>query len=318
MTRRGAPKWTAGDIPDQSGRTFVVTGANSGLGYVTAAELARHGGRVIMAVRNEAKGRQALDRIRAAHPDAAVEQRHLDLADLDSVRAFADGIVADRVPVDVLINNAGIMMPPRSLTRQGFETQFGGNHLGHVALTGRLLGTLKTGRDARVVTVSSGMHHRGSIRFDDLSGEKGYSPTAYYSQSKLANALFGIELDRRLRESGAPVRSLLAHPGYAATNLQRTGPTGLMNAVMRLSNRLLAQSMEMGALSQLYAATDPAAESGQYIGPDGRGELWGYPTVVRPSASAQDPALARRLWTLSEELTGVRFELSTPALSRSR
>jgi NAD(P)-dependent dehydrogenase (short-subunit alcohol dehydrogenase family) len=316
MKRPGSPKWTADDIPDQSGRTFVVTGANSGLGFATTVELARHGGRVIMAVRNEAKGRQAIDRIRAAQPDAAVEQRHLDLADLDSVRAFADGIVADRVPVDVLINNAGIMMPPRSLTRQGFETQFGGNHLGHFALTGRLLETLKAGRDARVVTLSSGMHHRGSIHFDDLHGEKGYSPTAYYSQSKLANALFGIELDRRLRESGTPIRSLLAHPGYAATNLQTTGPTGLMNVVMRVSNRLLAQSMEMGALSQLYAATAPDAESGQFIGPGGWNELRGSPTVVRPSASAQDLALARRLWTLSEELTGVHFELRTPALSR--
>lgn len=303
-------------MPDQTGRTFVVTGANSGLGYETTRELARHGGHVIMAIRNEKKGREALARLHAEQPDAALELRLLDLADLDSVRAFAADIRADGVPVDVLINNAGIMMPPRTLTRQGYELQFGANHLGHFALTGLVLNILAGGRDARVVTVSSSLHKRGHIHFDDLHGERRYSPIAFYSQSKFANVLFGLELDRRLRAAGLPVRSLLAHPGYAATNLQSSGPTGLLNLLMNVSNRVAAQSASMGALNQLYAATDPDAQSGQFIGPDGRGEMRGHPTVVHPVESAKDTATAARLWQLSEELTGVRFDLTAEATRR--
>ena len=301
-------RWSADDVPDQAGRTFIVTGANSGLGYETTVELAGHGGRVIMAVRSGAKGEQALAKLRALHPDASLELRLLDLSDLDSVRAFAEGTVADRIPVDVLINNAGIMMPPRSLTRQGFESQFATNHLGHFALTGLLLEMLKGGRDARVVTVSSNLHKRGSIQFDDLTGARRYTPTAFYAQSKFANVLFGLELDRRLRASGLPVKSLLAHPGYSATNLQSTGPTGLRNLALKLSNRLFAQDVKMGVLSQLYAATDPNAQSGQFIGPDGRGESRGHPTVVQPVEAAKNPAVAARLWSVSEELTGVHYD----------
>lgn len=301
--------WTADDIPNLDGRSFVVTGANSGLGYVTSRELARHGASVIMAVRDETKGEQALERLRGGQPDAHVQLRRLDLADLDSVRAFAEGIVGGGVQVDVLINNGGIMMPPRSLTKQGFESQFGTNHLGHFALTGLLLDTLKAGRDARVVTISSGLHRRGSIHFDDLSGEHGYSPTAFYAQSKFANVLFALELDRRLRASGVPIKSILAHPGYAATNLQSTGPTGLMNLMMKLGNRFMAQSADAGALSQLYAATDPNVKSGEFVGPDGRGESRGYPTVVQPVDTARDPDTALRLWDISQELTGVDFHL---------
>ncbi|HEY0805067.1 MAG TPA: oxidoreductase [Pseudonocardiaceae bacterium] len=298
--------WTADRMPDQTGRTAVVTGANSGLGYVTARELARHGARVVLAVRNQAKGEAALATLLADVPTATVELRHLDLTDLDSVRAFAEGI---DMPVDVLVNNAGVMMPPRSLTKQGFESQFGGNHLGHFALTGLLLDRLRAGRDARVVTVSSYLHKRGSIHFDDLTGERKYSPTDFYAQSKFANVLFGLELDRRLRAGDVPIRSVLAHPGYAATNLQSTGPTGVMKQLMKIGNRVMAQSVDMGALPQLYAATAPSVESGQFIGPDGRGESRGDPTVVLPVESATNAETARRLWELSEELTGVRYDL---------
>jgi len=302
-------RWTADLISSQAGRTFIVTGANSGLGFATTRELARHGAHVIMAVRNATKGEEALRTLRAEQPDASLELRPLDLADLDSIHAFATGIIANRVPVEVLINNAGIMMPPRSLTRQGFESQFGANHLGHFALTGLLLDTLKAGRDARVVTVSSTLHKRGVIHFDDLTGERNYSPLAFYAQSKFANAVFGLELDRRLRAGRVPVKSILAHPGYSATNLQSTGPTGLLKLVLKFTNRVVAQDVEIGALDQLYAATDPKAESGQFIGPDGRGESKGYPTIVQPVESARDPDIGKRLWRMSEELTGVHFDI---------
>jgi NAD(P)-dependent dehydrogenase (short-subunit alcohol dehydrogenase family) len=306
-------RWTADSIPDQTGRTFIVTGANSGLGYETTRELAGHGAHVIMAVRNEAKGREALATLRGAQPDASLELRRLDLADLDSVRAFAEGIIADEVPVHVLVNNAGIMMPPRSLTKQGFESQFGANHLGHFALTALLLDTVKAADDGRVVTVSSNLHKRGSIHFDDLTGERAYSPTAFYAQSKFANVLFGLELDRRLRASGLPVKSILAHPGYSSTNLVSTGPKGPMALVMQWVTPILAQSAAMGALPQLYAATDPNAQSGQFFGPDRMGESRGYPTLVQPVGTAKHPETAARLWQLSEELTGVHFALPAAA-----
>jgi NAD(P)-dependent dehydrogenase (short-subunit alcohol dehydrogenase family) len=300
-------RWTAADIPDQTGRTFVVTGANSGLGFETARRLAEHGAHVVLTARSQAKGQEAISKIKSTRPAADVELRLLDLSDLDSVREFAEGFLKDGAPVDVLINNAGVMMPPRTLTKQGFELQFATNHLGHFALTGLLLGTLKEGRNPRVVTVSSTLHKRGSINFDDLTGEKSYSPVGAYAQSKFANILFGLELERRLEAAGSSIRSLLAHPGYSATNLQSSGPTGLLNHAMKISNPLVAQKAEMGALNQLYAATEPKAEGGQYIGPDGRGESRGHPKVVQPIKPAQDPATARRLWNLSEELTGVTY-----------
>ena len=300
-------RWTTAQINSQSGRSFVVTGANSGLGFETARQLAVHGARVTLTCRSDAKGRAAVDRIRAESPGALVEFRVLDLADLDSVRAFAAAVTSDPITVDVLVNNAGVMFPPRALTRQGFESQFATNHLGHFVLTALLFDTICRGGDARVVTVSSLEHKRGSIHFDDLTGERSYSPRGFYQQSKFANVLFGLELDRRVREAGIPVRSLLAHPGWASTNLQTSAPTGAMKQLMKVGNRLLAQSAEIGALSQLYAAVDPAAESGCFYGPDGLGELRGYPTVVQPAESARNKETARRLWEVSEELTGVTF-----------
>ena len=299
-------RWGEEQIADQSGRTFLVTGANSGLGFETARALLVKGARVILAVRDEAKGRAALARL--PRPELA-ELRTVDLADLDTVRRLAGDLRRDRVTIDVLVNNAGVMMPPRTLSAQGHELQFAANHLGHFALTGLLLDRI-TGR---VVTVSSTLHRPGRIHYDDLDGARGYSPTRYYSQSKFANVLFGLELDRRLRAAGSPVRSLLAHPGYSATNLQTSGPTGVMKAFMRIGNAVVAQSAAQGALNQLYAAVDPRAESGQFIGPDGFGESRGRPTVVQPVAAAKDPADAQRLWTLSEQLTGVQF-----AVARSR
>lgn len=299
-------QWTAADIPSQIGRTFVVTGANSGIGYETTRALAAHGAQVIMAVRDEAKGAAAAERLRAEHPDATLVPRHLDLADLDTVRTFAAGVTK----VDVLINNAAVMMPPRTLSAQGYELQFAVNHLGHFALTALLLDRMKDSQDGRVVTVTSNLHKRGRIHFDDLHGEHKYSRTGYYAQSKLANVVFAIELNRRLRAAGLGIRSVLAHPGYAATNLQSTGPTGLGKLTMKLTNRIFAQDPAMGALPQLYAATHPDVEGGQFIGPDGRGESKGYPTLVEPLEAARDRELAKRLWDVSEELSGVQFPLA--------
>ncbi len=301
-------RWTAADIPDQTGRTAVVTGANSGLGYETCRALAGHGARVIMAVRDEDKGRAARDRLRAEAPAGELLLGRLDLADLDSVRAFAATLVEAGAPVDVLVNNAGIGMPPRSLTAQGFESQFGVNHLGHFALTGLLLPLLRHRGGARVVTVSSAAYRGGSIHFDDLTGERSYRPATFYRQSKLANVLFGLELDRRIRAAGVPVTSLLAHPGLATTNLPTSGSGGLVGLVLRIANAL-AQPAERGAWSQLYAATAPGVEGGQFFGPGGRTGTGGHPVLIQPSARAIDPQTAQRLWEVSTDLTGVRYEL---------
>ncbi|WP_084224304.1 oxidoreductase [Kitasatospora cheerisanensis] len=295
--------WGAERIPDQTGRVFVVTGANSGLGLATARALAAKGGRVVLAVRDEAKGRRATDGM----PGSGAEVRPLDLADLDSVRRFADGLRADGVRPDVLVNNAGVMAPPRTLSAQGHELQFAVNHLGHFALTGLLLDLLAQGTDPRVVTVSSTNHRQGRMFFGDPSGERGYAPMRYYNQSKFANAVFGRELHRRLTAAGSPVRSLLAHPGYTATGLQTSSPTGLVKLLFGRVLSPLAQAPERGALPQLFAAAAPEALAGQFIGPRGPAELRGAPTVVRVAPAADDPATGRRLWELSERLTGVRY-----------
>jgi NAD(P)-dependent dehydrogenase (short-subunit alcohol dehydrogenase family) len=305
--------WSADEIPDQTGRTAVVTGANSGLGRVTAHELARAGADVVMACRDVGKGDAAAAEIRATVPEAQVQVAALDLSSLDSVRAFAAAL--DAGALDLLINNAGIMMTPQQTTADGFELQLGTNHLGHFALTGLLLERLGRASSARVVTLSSLEHKAGHIHFDDLQLKHGYAPRTAYRQSKLANAAFGLELDRRLRAAGSPVKSLLAHPGYTATNLQSTGPTGVMKALLSVSNRVFAQGAEQGALPTLYAATAPGVEGGEYYGPDGFQELRGRPTKVRVIAEGRDVEVGRRLWEASEELTGVSYGLPVATTS---
>lgn len=307
-------RWTSDHIPDQTGRVFVVTGANSGLGLASARALAGKGGHVILAVRDEAKGRAAAADIAAEHPHASLGVRRLDLADLDTVHAFADGLRAERRTVDVLLNNAGVMAPPRTLSAQGHELQFAANHLGHFALTGLLLDLLADSPDSRVVTVSSVNHRKARLYFDDIAGERRYSAMGFYNQSKLANAVFGRELHLRLAAAGSPVRSVLAHPGYTATKLQTNGTVGLWRVVLgRIGNPLLAQRPDAGALPQLYAATEPGVASGDFIGPDGMAELRGAPKRVELSAHAADAETGRRLWELSERSTGVRFALPAPA-----
>ena len=289
-------KWTAKDLPSLDGRTVVVTGATSGIGLVAARELARAGARVVLAVRNTERGEQL-----AAGMPGTVEVRHLDLTDLSTVRAFAGAWEGD---LDVLVNNAGVMAVPEGRTADGFETQIGTNHLGHFALTGLLIGHVTD----RVVTIASGAHRMGKIRLDDLNWERGYKRWPAYGQSKLANLLFTLELQRRLTAAGSPVRAVGAHPGYSATMLQSRTGNPIQNALMWVGNKVVAQSDEAGAWPTLFAATQDLP-GGAYVGPDGIGEARGHPTLVGRSAAANDGETARRLWELSEELTGVTFEL---------
>ncbi len=293
-------KWAAADIPDLSGKFAVVTGANSGIGLEAARELARAGAQVVLASRNVAKGESA-----AAEIGDGARFEQLDLASLDSVRAFADKVSG---PIDVLVNNAGVMAPPHRLTADGFESQIGTNHLGHFALTGLLLPKLLAAPQPRVVTLSSGAHLIGTIHFDDLQGERRYNNWLWYGQSKLANLMFALELDRRARAAGSKLISAAAHPGYAATNLQFAGPAAWYEkGIMGLTNRVVAQSAQMGALPTLYAATKPDLAGGSFVGPDGFLQQRGYPHLVTAKKSAYDEDVARRLWEVSEELTGVRY-----------
>ncbi|MFI0372531.1 oxidoreductase [Actinomadura sp. 1N219] len=296
--------WTAGDIPDLSGRRAIVTGANSGLGHHTALQLARHGAAVVLACRSAERGRAAADRIRAAAPDVDVVLGLLDLADLSSVRAFA--AEHGDAPLDVLVNNAGVMAVPRGSTADGFETQFGTNHLGHFALTGLLMDALRAAPAPRVVTLTSGFAWSGRLRFDDLQGERRYRKWAAYGQSKLANLVFAKELDRRVPE----LTSVAAHPGYAATNLQQTGPklqgSTLMERAFGLGNALMAQSAAAGALPSLYAATAPDVRGGACYGPRLL-QYRGAPAKVVTPPHADRPGLGERLWQVSEDLTSVTY-----------
>ncbi|MDQ6650477.1 MAG: oxidoreductase [Actinomycetota bacterium] len=305
--------WTARDIPDQKGRTAVVTGANSGLGLQVALELARHGAQVVLACRDPGRGQEALGRVREQVPAAAVTLAELDLADLASVRAFAAAYVG---PLDLLVNNAGVMAIPPRLTEDGFEMQFGTNHLGHFALTGLLIGALQRSPAARVVTVASEAARMGQIDFADLQSVNRYRKWAVYGQSKLANLLFARELDRRARAAGAPLSSVAAHPGYAATNLQSAGPRlqgSRVGAVLsQAANRVFAQSDAQGALPLLFAATAPDVAGGSYVGPDGLLGMRGHPTDAKPPRQARDDDVAARLWAESERLTGVRFDTLPP------
>lgn len=291
------PSWTAADLPALDGRSALVTGANSGVGFATATALAGAGAHVVLGVRDVTRGHAA-----AATMSGSTEVRRLDLADLSSVRAFAQSWSGR---LDLLINNAGVAGGRGAVTKDGFDLQFGTNHLGHFALTNLLLPHLSD----RVVTLASGAHRAGDIHFEDFAlRSRRYSLAETYGQSKLANLLFTLELERRLRRSGSAVRSLAAHPGYSATNLGIQGRSKPLVTTVNLAGRLLAQTSEQGALPTLFAATQdlPGAS---YLGPDGRWELQGSPSMVGRSAQASDPALARRLWDASEELTGVRFGL---------
>jgi NAD(P)-dependent dehydrogenase (short-subunit alcohol dehydrogenase family) len=299
-------KWTAADVPDQKGRVAIVTGSNTGLGYDTALILAGRGAQVVLAVRDTEKGNAAAARIVGAHPGADVKVQPLDLGSLQSIRTSAEELKASYPRIDLLINNAGVMYPsPRQTTKDGFELQFGTNHLGHFALTGLLLENLLPVEGSRVVTVAS-LGHRllAKIHFDDLQFERSYNRVAAYGQSKLANLLFTYELQRRLGGHNESTIAVAAHPGLSDTELGRHMPR-----VLRPPVALMSQNQAMGALPTLRAATDPTAHGADYFGPDGIGEMAGHPKVVKSSAQSHDQDIQGRLWTVSEELTGVTYPL---------
>jgi len=316
MTRRKAmdKQWTTVDVPDQQGRTIVITGANSGVGFETAKVLAQRGAAVVLACRDLDKADRAAARIQAAAPRANVTTLRLDLASLASVREAASELRSSHPRLDLLINNAGVMRPPYTRTEDGFELQFGTNHLGHFAFTGLVLDRLLAVPGSRIVTVSSPGHRRGRIDFDDLQSIQRYRPMAAYAQSKLANLLFTYELQQRLTEARAPTVALAAHPGGSRTELNRHMPAVTL---ARGSSwgiwRLITQSAQIGALSILRSAVAPDARGGDYYGPQGRFEYKGYPTRLQSSARSHDVALQRRLWEQSEQLTGVGYHLAPPA-----
>ncbi len=302
-------RWDATQVPDQAGRTALVTGANSGLGLQTSLQLARAGARVLLACRDPRRAQTAVDTVLRSVPQATVEVVPLDLASLASVREAAADVAARTERLDLLVANAGVMAVPRQVTEDGFELQLATNHLGHFALTGLVLPLLLAAAAPRVVVVSSAAHRFGAIRFDDLQGERAYSRWGAYGQSKLANLLFARELDRR--SAATPLLVAAAHPGYAATHLQRGQGSFLLEAAMRVTN-LLAQSDAAGALPSLYAATMPDVRRGDFWGPS-VAELRGPPTRVGRAPAATDDAVARRLWEVSEQLTGVLPQFPAPS-----
>lgn len=301
--------WTVADIPDQRGRTALVTGASNGIGFGAALELARAGAHVILVARDEGRGQAALARIREQLPGCDIELRLCDLGDLDAVARLADGLVAERAPLDLLINNAGVMMVPPQPTAQGHERHFGVNYLSHFALTMRLLPLMRDRTDARVVNITSLAHRVGVVDVDRLDG-RGKRPFALYARSKMAMALFGLELDRRLKAIGSPIKSVLAHPGFAGTNLAQGMAPGLTRIWMTFVFPF-GQDVVAGARPTLRAATAPDVAGSDYYGPGGLGELKGEPRKVRLTWRAHDEANARKLWDASERLTG----LSLPPLT---
>lgn len=295
-------KWKEQNIPDLTGKTVIVTGANSGLGFETSRMLASKGAAVIMAVRTPQKGADAAARLCDDYPASTVDVMKLDLADLSSVRQFASDVKSKYDALHILVNNAGVMaLPKRTETVDGFEMQFGTNHLGHFALTGLLLDMITATPGARIVTVSSFMHKAGRVNVDNLNAERRYSKWLVYGLSKLANLLFTYELQRRLASNGGSAIAVAAHPGYSATNLQRH------SGVFSFLNLFMAQSQAMGALPITYAATAPNVSGGDFFGPGGFLEMRGYPKKVASSKRAQDDAVAQRLWDVSEALTGVQY-----------
>lgn len=290
-----------------TGKKVIITGGNSGIGLEAAKLLAGKGMRIILAVRSETKGAAARKQILALHPEGHVELRMLDVADLTSVRSFANGILRDFNSMDILINNAGVMIPPYSKTKDGFEMQFGSNHLGHFAMTALLLPLLEQTPDSRIVTIGSLAHNRGAIDFENLDGAKGYKAKKFYNQSKLANMLFALELDRRLKKNGCQTISVVCHPGVSGTNIFKVGKRDAPLFLRNLANKYYLQPPAIGALSTVYAATAPELKGGEYIGPDGPGRRKGYPALETPHPSALDEEVAKRLWEVSEQLTGIKF-----------
>lgn len=312
MTHAVPAGWTAANIPDLTGKDAIVTGASSGLGLVTARELAAHGADVTLAVRNVAKGDAAAAEIRAAHPNAKVSVANLDLTDLTNIASFAQGFTQLHKRLDILINNAGIMgLPTREVTKDGFEAQFATNHLGHYVLAGNLMPLIAKTAGARIVTVSSNLHKNGVMNFDDLNAEKSYKGWGAYNQSKLANLLFTSELQRRLEAAKVDAIAVAAHPGWSNTPLMVSGPMkgrgSFMKWLGQTVNNLKAQPVEMGALNEIYAAVAPGVEGNDYFGPDGKKNQSGYPSHNDRSDAAKNQADAERLWAISETLTGVKY-----------
>jgi len=302
--------WTIANIPPQRGKLAVVTGATGGLGYQTAIRLAQAGAEVVLTGRNEAKGREAVSKIRNQFPDAKISFEAFDLANLASVADFARRFATTHASLDLLINNAGVMaLPTRQTTADGFEMQFGTNYLGHYALTAQLLPLLRSSHQPRVVSLSSIAHRTGFIQFSDLQGERFYSPWKAYNQSKLAMLMFALELQRRSDAAGWNLISTASHPGWARTDLFANGPGfGLISVASQFAAPLFSQSAESGALPTLFAATSPQAEGGGYYGPNGLYELRGPPAPARIMPQARDKAAAAKLWDVSQQLTGVSFE----------
>jgi len=297
-------KWDSGDIPDQKGRVAVVTGSSSGIGYEAARALAEKNAVVVIAVRNLKKGNDAADKIKAVHRNADIKIMELDLADLGSVRRFAEKFKGDYSRLDLLINNAGVMMPPYSKTADGYELQFGTNHLGHFALTGLLLDLITKTPGSRIVNISSGAHKFGDLNFSDLNWEiRPYKKAKAYGDSKIANIYFTYELQKKLRDAGSETLVTAAHPGWTATELQRHA------GLFRFLNNFLAQGIPMGALPTLYAAVGPDVMVGDYFGPSGLGEMRGYPRKVASNDLSHDKEIAARLWRVSEELTGIEYPI---------
>lgn len=305
-------KWTTEDMPELEDKKVIVTGANSGIGYEATKAFAGKKAEVVMACRSIERGKDAKQEIEKEIDEASLKVKKLDLADLESVKDFAEEYKANNEKLDILCNNAGIMAIPREETEDGFEKQFGVNHLGHFALTAKLLPALEKAEKPRVINQSSGLHEEGEINFDDLMHEENYDPQQVYADSKLANILFTYELDRKARRNGLNIKSVACHPGYSATNLQKRGPEKSGNSVKKLfmkgMNKIFAQSAAKGALPMLYAATSEKAESGDYIGPDKFMNMRGYPEKQESSDSSYDQGTAEELWAVSEELTGVEFE----------
>lgn len=298
------------ELSSLKGKTIIVTGANSGIGLEATKDFAKKGALVVMAVRNLEKGESARSNILQDYPHANIDVMSLDLADLKSIRAFANRFIEQYQTLDILVNNAGVMVPPYSKTKDGFELQFGSNHLGHFALTGLLLPLLKKTPNSRIVTLSSLAHKGASIYFDNLDGSKAYKPMRFYGQSKLANLLFAQELDKRLKQHHIETKSVACHPGITSTNLFKFGKNDPPKIFRKLMD-LFLQPAHMGALPTIYAATEPSLKGGEYIGPDGKGQRRGYPALDTPHPVANDEVTSKKLWEISEKLTGVVFEFQS-------